>query len=230
MVITCEHGGNRIPAEYRDLFRAHTTLLDTHLGYDPGALKVAQALARTFDAPLVSSTVSRLLIDLNRSIGHPNLHFETSRALSLANRRALAQRHYAPYRTKVEQLLSSAIQNGARAVHLSSHSFTPALRGEVRNADIGLLYDPRRSGEVELAKRWQRALHDVAPALVVRRNYPYEGKNDGLTSHLRKRFSENAYVGIEIEVNQKHVFSGIGSLRRITRALIESLQAIVISR
>ena len=68
LVVTCEHGGNRIPAPYRDLFHAHDALLDSHLGYDLGALNLARALAKAFAAPLVASTVSRLLVDLNRSI------------------------------------------------------------------------------------------------------------------------------------------------------------------
>src|SRR5664280_2584857 len=78
-VITCEHGGNRIPRTYRDLFHAHQAQLDTHRGFDPGALIMARALATEFAAPLVASTVSRLLVDLNRSIGHPCLYFEATR-------------------------------------------------------------------------------------------------------------------------------------------------------
>ena len=35
LVITCEHGGNRIPAPYRDLFHAHQALLDSHRGMIP---------------------------------------------------------------------------------------------------------------------------------------------------------------------------------------------------
>jgi len=71
-IITCEHGGNRIPASYRQLFRGQRALLDSHRGYDPGALVMATTLAGTFRAPLVASTTSRLLIDLNRSMGIRN--------------------------------------------------------------------------------------------------------------------------------------------------------------
>ena len=38
LVITCEHGGNRIPAPYRTCFAAVRRLPDSHRGYDPGAL------------------------------------------------------------------------------------------------------------------------------------------------------------------------------------------------
>jgi len=64
-LITCEHGGNRIPAICRSLFRGQRKLLESHRGYDPGALVMARALGRAFAAGVVSSTVSRLVIDLN---------------------------------------------------------------------------------------------------------------------------------------------------------------------
>jgi predicted N-formylglutamate amidohydrolase len=47
------------------------------------------------------------------------------------------------------------------------HSFTPALRGVRRNADLGLLYDPARAGELALARRWRAALREVGPELRV---------------------------------------------------------------
>ena len=36
IVITCEHGGNRIPVLYRDLFHGQQQQLESHRGYDPG--------------------------------------------------------------------------------------------------------------------------------------------------------------------------------------------------
>ena len=82
LLITCEHGGNRIPPRYRPLFRGFEALLQTHRGFDPGALTMARELAKAFKAPLFVSTVSRLLVDLNRSIGHPRLYSEATRTAS----------------------------------------------------------------------------------------------------------------------------------------------------
>ena len=42
----------------------------------------------------------------------------------------------------------------------------------------------------------------------MRRNYPYQGRGDGLTRYLRARFDDAAYCGIELEINQKHVRNG----------------------
>ncbi len=86
-LVTCEHGGNRIPPIYRALFRGQQAVLETHRGYDPGALVMAQALARSLQAPLVSSTVSRLLVDINRSIGHPQ-YFSAATRIAPADLRA----------------------------------------------------------------------------------------------------------------------------------------------
>src|SRR4029450_3188048 len=104
LVITCEHGGNRIPAPYRDLFHTHQALLDSHRGYDPGALIMARALATAFAAPLVASTVSRLLVDLNRSVGHPRLHSEATRKAPAERARRLLEHYYKPYRGEGEGL------------------------------------------------------------------------------------------------------------------------------
>jgi predicted N-formylglutamate amidohydrolase len=70
-IVTCEHGFNRIPTPYRRLFREQRGLLVSHRGFDPGALVMATTLANACHAPFVASTTSRLLVDLNRSIGHP---------------------------------------------------------------------------------------------------------------------------------------------------------------
>jgi hypothetical protein len=64
------------------------------------------------------------------------------------------------------------------------------MQGEKRG--YRLLYDPARPGEVELSERWKASLRTCAPSLVVRRNYPYAGKSDGLTNHLRRRYPPGA--------------------------------------
>ena len=223
-IFTCEHGGNRVPAPYRRLFRDQRALLDSHRGYDPGSLVMAKALAGAFGAPLVASTVSRLLVDLNRSIGHPQLFSAVTRAAPARTRAQIVEHHYRPYRTQVERLVGQAVARGHRVIHISSHSFTAELNGRVRRADIGLLYHPGRRGEAEVCARWKESLAASASDLRVRRNYPYAGKGDGLTSHLRLRFAQSDYVGIELEVNQGIVFAAGRRWTALRRKLIDSLQ------
>lgn len=223
-IITCEHGGNRIPAPYRRLFRGQRALLDSHRGHDPGSLVMAKALASTYRAPLVASTTSRLLIDLNRSIGHPQLFSATTRAAPPETRAQIVEHHYRPYRVQVERLVRQAVSRGHRVIHISSHSFTAELDGRVRGADVGLLYHPGRRGEAEVCARWKESLAASAPELRVRRNYPYAGKGDGLTSHLRLRFAQSDYVGIELEVNQSIVLAAGRRWTALRRLLTDSLR------
>jgi predicted N-formylglutamate amidohydrolase len=224
VLITCEHGGNRIPSVYRPLFGGAHAVLNSHRGYDAGALAMAKDLAAALRAPLVSSTVSRLLVDLNRSIGHPRFHFDAVRAAGQDARDTIVERYYRPYRTKAEHHVHHAVARAERVVHVSSHSFTPELDGDVRTADVGLLYDPARPGEVALCARWKAALQRLAPHLNVRRNYPYAGKGDGLTNYLRRRYSPRAYVGIELEINQKYVAGPGREWTALRRAIVESLR------
>jgi predicted N-formylglutamate amidohydrolase len=115
-------------------------------------------------------------------------------------------------------------------IHLSSHSFTPELDGKVRDADIGLLYDPARPGEADLCERWKTSLEVCAPDLTVRRNYPYAGKGDGLTTWFRRRLPPGAYVGIELEVNQKHVVREGRHWTAMRKVIVESLRRVLASR
>jgi predicted N-formylglutamate amidohydrolase len=200
LLVTCEHGGHGVPARYGDLFARQAELLRTHRGFDAGSLAMARDLAGLLRAPLVYSTTTRLLVDLNRSVGHPRLFSEVTRGLPPAERERILAKHYRPYRRQVEDWVATQRRP---VVHVSSHSFTPVLDGEVRNADIGLLYDPRRSRERALAARWKAAILEREPGLRVRFNYPYAGRADGLTSAMRRRFPDARYAGIELEINQR---------------------------
>ena len=208
LLISCEHGGNEVPPAYTSLFVGHEALLSSHRGWDPGALELAQQMASQLHAPLFAATTTRLLIDLNRSIGHKTLHSEVTRQLPLQTRREIAALCYRPHRDAVETEVARLIEAGNCVFHVASHSFTPELYGVVRQADVAWLYNPQRPGERLLASRWLAAMARRRPDLKLRRNYPYEGKADGLTSLLRKRHAPDQYIGIELEVNQRFVQQG----------------------
>lgn len=221
-LITCEHGGNRIPPCYRGLFHGHEALLRTHRAYDPGALRIAREMAASLPAPLLAAVVSRLVIDLNRSPGHPHLFSAMTGGAPQPIRDEIFQCCYLPYRLQAQTLITEAIAGATRVIHLSCHSFTPVLNGKERNADIGLLYDPARSAEAAFCRHWQEALQILTPALKTRMNSPYRGTSDGLTSYLRRRFAAESYLGIELEINQKHVLKGGPHWRTMRRAIIEA--------
>jgi predicted N-formylglutamate amidohydrolase len=224
LLFTCEHGGNRIPARYAPLFRAHERLLRSHRGYDAGALACARELSHAFGAPLVYSTTSRLLIELNRSQHHPHLFSRVTRSLPAEERERIAERYYRPYRGAVESHVAGAARRGERVLHISCHSFTPRMSGIARRAEIGLLYDPAREGEARFCRAWQRTIERLAPDWRVRRNYPYRGSDDGLTTYLRSRFGGEVYRGVEIEVNQKFPLGDARIWRAARRTLLASLR------
>jgi predicted N-formylglutamate amidohydrolase len=227
IVVSCEHGGNAVPRRYRRLFAAHRALLASHRGYDRGALTMARTLAKAFAAPLAAATTTRLLVDLNRSLGHPQLYSRVTRAADPMLRREIVERHYLPHRRRVEALIRSAIEAGRPVLHVACHSFSAALGGVERNADLGLLYDPGRAAEAALCAAWQRELRSLAPGLRVRRNYPYLGKSDGFTSWWRRRHPDTMYLGIEIELNQATMVTPRARARRaqVIEALARVLKA-----
>ena len=121
IVITCEHGGNHIPMTYRALFEARRELLDSHRGYDAGALCMARALAAALAAPLLATTTSRLLADLNRSATHPSVHAAFVRELPRAQRLRIVDRHHRPYRERAERMMREAIARAGRVIHIACH-------------------------------------------------------------------------------------------------------------
>ena len=202
LVLTCEHAGNHIPDKYKYLFNNNLDVLKTHRGYDPGAFDLFLHL-KELAYYQKSQLESRLLIEVNRSLNHPALFSEFTRNLSEENKHQLINEYYQPYRTDVEKAISDLIASGEEVLHLSIHSFTPVLEGKVRNADMGLLYDPSSEKEKKFCKELKRKLLEMEGSYKIRSNYPYRGAADGFTTSLRKIFPQK-YSGIEIEVNQKY--------------------------
>ena len=196
-----------MPEEYAPLFAGAAAVLATHRGYDLGALEAARQFARRLGVTPFAATTTRLVADLNRSPGNRNVFSAYTRPLPPERRAAALAAHYWPYRNAVESAVADAVGAGEAVLHVSAHSFTPELRGEVRNCDVGFLYDPKRRAEVQFVDAWFAALRAAAPELTLRRNYPYRGTSDALVTHLRRQYARRGYSGLELEINQKHVGS-----------------------
>ena len=221
VVLTCEHASNRIPRAYARLFVGARAELESHRGWDPGALPLAKRMARRLGLPLLAATWSRLLVESNRSPTNPRIWSSFTKGLPLAERRLVLERYWLPHREAVVKRIESAVDAGV-AVHVAVHSFTPVLDGEVRNADVAFLFDSARAGEAQLARRWRDELGALAPTLRVRFNYPYRGNTDGLTTALRRRLPRGRYLGFELEVNQAELAKP--GWQRVGDALAESLE------
>lgn len=199
-MLSCEHGGREVPPAFAQDFEQAEEALASHRGYDLGALPLARELAEAWQAPLVYSTVTRLLVELNRSPHHPRWLSEWTRHNGTARRQHLRDWLYDPYRAALARQIESSLAGGRRVLHVSVHSFTPLWQGVERRVDLGLLYDPRRPAERLLGEQWAASLREQLPAWRVRRNQPYRGAADGLTTAFRKRWPDPDYLGVELEI------------------------------
>lgn len=216
LIISCEHASNQIPSEYSNLFNKSKRLLQTHAGYDIGAKQLADKLQIYADASFIGE-YSRLLIDLNRSLHHPSVFSMVTKNLEKNTQQAIIQNYYLPYREAATSCITKLVKHEV-VLHLSIHSFTPELSGIVRNTDIGLLYDPKRINEKHFAKNLKSSL-----IVRTRLNYPYRGIADGFVTHLRKCFSADKYIGLEIEVNQKF-FTNKNESQKIIKQIIKDIE------
>ncbi|MDA0990332.1 MAG: N-formylglutamate amidohydrolase [Verrucomicrobia bacterium] len=224
IIITCEHGGNRVPSRYRTLFRDRQRLLASHAGYDRGALQIARLLRRQAGGvPLFYATTTRLLVDLNRSMPG-NLFSAVTRELPVHEQERVLESHYRPYRTAVEKAIAAAISSGHRVLHIGVHTFTPVRNGVRRRAGIGVLFDPARAWETRFSRRWAAALKTHLPRHRVRLNYPYRGTDDGFTTTLRTTFADGDYAGIELEVNRRLADRDPARVRLLAAKLHMALQ------
>jgi predicted N-formylglutamate amidohydrolase len=223
LIITCEHGGSAIPRPYRVLFKDQRELLASHRSYDLGALGLARRMAARFDAPLYAAVTSRLLVDMNRSIGHPHLFSAFTRSLPEKDKQHILREYYIRHRDPIETAVRQRIALGAGVVHIACHSFAPFWDGRIRGMDVGLLYDPHRPDEHRLCAAWKKSLTDIYPTGRIRRNAPYKGVSDGLATYFRKHFAQG-YAGIELEMNQRDYLDDKVRWRRLCAAVIDALQ------
>lgn len=199
LLLSCEHAGNQVPVRYRSVVE-NIEILNSHRGWDPGALDIAVALSASLDLPCYTHLTTRLLVEVNRSLGHTQLFSNFSQGLGDDDKQLILDKYYFPYRQRVENSIN---QLPKPVAHFSIHTFTPVLDEVVRTTDIGILFDPARTFEKEIAEKLLVLLQQELPAYRIDFNEPYKGIEDGFTTYLRTRFADEAYAGIEVEVNQK---------------------------
>ena len=164
-------------------------------------------------------------MESNRSLHHRGLFSRFTQALERSERERILAHYYAPHRARVEAALRAALREHTRVLHVAVHSFTPELDGKVRNAELGILYDPRRPHERKLALRWQAELSAQGPYRV-RRNYPYHGAADGLTTHLRRLLGPR-YLGFELEINPRVLLESARARQAVAQLLSASMAKLV---
>jgi predicted N-formylglutamate amidohydrolase len=151
-VVLCDHASNFIPPEYAGLGLAPADRA-THIAWDPGALGVSRSLAQLLDAPLVYSTVSRLIIDCNRPLDAPDLIAATSETTTVPGNARLSEAErlrriatiHEPYHHAIERLVDARLAAGRDTALVAVHSFTPVYRAVSRPWQVGVIFDRDRS-------------------------------------------------------------------------------------
>ena len=218
-MLVCDHASNRIPERYGDLGLTLSQRL-THIAWDPGALSVCQTLVDLLDAPLVHSTVSRLVVDCNRDTDSPELIRTLSEATVIGANIAVgpderARRigdYHAPFHLAIERLLERRAEQGIETVLVAMHSFTPVYLDVPRPWPIGLIHG-RDTG-------FTQALFDALkaedPALNLGWNEPYAALN-GVTLTLEKHGDGRGLDATMVEIRNDEILEPVGVSRWASR-------------
>ncbi|WP_069298706.1 N-formylglutamate amidohydrolase [Neptunicoccus sediminis] len=200
VVLVCEHASSFIPPELQDLGLNRNDRL-SHAAWDPGALAVAQQMAKRLDAKLVASRISRLVYDCNRPPDAPDAMPARSELVVVPGnaeldetaRQSRTMAYYHPFRETLARTLSVTAAQGATPVLVTVHSFTPVYHGSPRAVEIGILHD----SDTRLADAMLEAAQ--ASELNVQRNEPY-GPEHGVTHTLKQHGLSNGYANVMLEI------------------------------
>ncbi len=202
LVISCEHGSNKVPKKYAPLFQHKQLILKTARAFDLSASQIATRLKKGLACDLVQAKVTRLLIDCDHSLHHAHCFSKFSKKLPIEEKNTLIETYYEPFHQELQQKISAHITQQQQVLHLSIYTFAPILKGLFLNTGIGILYDSHRHGEKEVARMLHGLLNQETPAYKIRSNYPFSGTHDYVLHSFRKRFAEKDYLGIKLGINQ----------------------------
>jgi len=214
-VLACDHASNRIPEEYGDLGLTLVQRL-THVAWDPGALAVALLLSEQLDAPLVFSTVCRLVIDCNRAPEAVDLIPTISERtdipgntdISTEERELRLADFHAPFHAAIDTLLGQRAAKDRETVFVTVHSFTPVYKDVHRPWPIGLIHGTDSGFTAAL----RDALVAGEPTLNVGWNEPYSALN-GVTYTLEHHGDGRGLPSTMIEIRHNEVLEPPGVAR-----------------
>ena len=226
LILSCTHGVNTVPKELLYLFAHHKKVLQSNHALDTGCLELTEQLSKHLGCEYTSSSVTHLLVDCNRDSNHSNCFSRFTRQLPDNTKQQLIDQYYVPFHQATHKLIQDHISSGEQVLHISLRTFKPILNGLYRNAAVGLLYDPHRHAEKEVARIWRGLLLQQTPACRVRMNYPYAGIQFNLQKTLRKHYTESDYLGLQLTVNHT-LLEKIDALFQLTRVIHASLSELL---
>jgi predicted N-formylglutamate amidohydrolase len=218
-----DHASNRIPAGLG--LSLSQDLLEQHIAWDLGVAQVARRLADQNDICVMLSTVSRLVVDLNRYDYDEDVvpkfsdgHILTGNDIG---KKELAQRlavFYHPYHRKLSDLIAKM----KPSLLVALHSFSPQLSDkplEKRPWEIGVMYnEDTRAARIALANLRTTNLN-------IGDQFPYSGKVLNATMNVHAEANNIPYVGIEMrqdmvaDNNGQNIYASI--LAKMCNKIIE---------
>lgn len=198
VVITCEHASERLPEGW-SWPEQDERLRGTHWSHDLGALELTLELAEALAAPAVLSRFSRLLADANRPEDHPDLFRERAEGLPVALNADVPEaeraRRLGEYHRPFHAAIDRALAFSRAHTVFSIHTFTPNYEGELRDVEVGVLFNRDEEPAARLRDALRRDLAEV------RDNEPWSGKA-GLIWSPEHHAESHGRVCLEIEVRQ----------------------------
>ena len=229
LVLSCEHASWTLPPGV-DL-GVPAELLRSQAGWDHGAFEIAARWSEAVGLPVHAGAFTRMFVDLNRAADHADVIPAVSYGvpvpgnahLTAGDRAARLATFHAPYWDAIRRDVRARLHDRGAVLHLSSHSFDPALDPDARVFDVGVLYDPTHAFEADLAERLMFQLR--AAGLAVRANQPYSGTGPAVCTSLRGELAGERYAGIELETSHA-VTSTPGGCARVAEAVVPFLDAL----
>ncbi|MCK7612923.1 N-formylglutamate amidohydrolase [Roseibium sediminicola] len=207
IVLVCDHASNFFPPPYDTSLNVSEADKSAHIAWDPGALGVARGLSRALDAPLVFTTVSRLIIDCNREESRADLIPCLSETTEISGNRDLSPEEksfridlaHRPFHTAIDKVLNERKDRDLPSAVVSIHSFTPVYKGKSRPWEIGLIYETdRRLADPVLADLAARG------DLTVGDNEPYSPA-DGVYYTIRRHGEDRQLPCLMIEIRNDEI-------------------------
>jgi predicted N-formylglutamate amidohydrolase len=210
VLLAVDHASSHIPEDI-DLGISRQYERD-HIAYDPGVAEIARLVTENSGYLAILSTVSRLIVDLNRYPDEPAVIVERSDGVEIpgnqisAEEKQLRLDHYfAPYHNRLAKLIADL----QPSLVVSLHSFSPTLRSDPqlkRPWDMGIMYN-----QYKTAPRFALRFLEEDGDLRVGDQLPYSGEELNATMNRQCEAIGQPYFGVEIR--QDLIMESVGQRR-----------------
>jgi len=219
-----DHASKHIPNEYNNLGLSGDDLT-RHIAWDIGTETIVRYLCEHFGCGGQLAGVSRLVIDLNRSLDMKGLipaesdgtEIIANKDLSSAECEDRIARFYKPY----HEAIGTELDKLDDPLVISVHSFTPKPDlGDVRLLDIGLLVKHDEESAEQLCEMFMRLGRHFTLGI----NEPYSAYD--LNHTIDANVAPRSLRHLAIEIRQDHINTD-EKARDIARVLAGRLEPIV---